>query len=133
MLSLIVSPYQIGLSLHRKYLLGPRTMGSLLCQKSTRGTDKLDADTDSVLPHMQGPREDSGYSSDINPGIQLVERIFNYCSKLHSKTRVMVSGIRRKQGLHHVVINHGNIGQMNVCDPGSSGNCASNVSREKAE
>ena len=50
------------------------------------------------LYHLQGPREDSGYSSDINPGIQLVERIFNYCSKLHPKTKVMVSGIRRKQG-----------------------------------
>jgi len=45
----------------------------------------------------KGPREDSGFSSDVNPGIQLVERIFNYCAKLHPKTKVMVSGIRRKQ------------------------------------
>ena len=45
----------------------------------------------------QGPREDSGFASDTNPGIQLVERIYNYCAKLHPKTRVMVSGIRAKK------------------------------------
>ena len=46
----------------------------------------------------QGPSEDSGFASDTNPGIQLVERIYNYCAKLHPKTRVMVSGIRAKKG-----------------------------------
>lgn len=49
------------------------------------------------LKDPKGPREDSGFSSDVHPGIQLVERIFNYCSKLYPKTKVMVSGIRRKQ------------------------------------
>ena len=48
--------------------------------------------------HLKGPREDSGFSSDVNPGLQLVERIYNYCAKYHSKTKVMVSGIRQKQG-----------------------------------
>ena len=55
----------------------------------------LDTHTDQ---QWQGPREDSGFSSDVNPGIQLVERIYNYCAKLHPKTKVMVSGIRRKEG-----------------------------------
>ena len=30
--------------------------------------------------------------------MQLVERIYNYCAKLYPKTKVMVSGIREKQG-----------------------------------
>jgi transaldolase len=49
------------------------------------------------LRDPKGPREDSGYSSDVHPGVQLVERIYNYCAQLHPKTKVMVSGIRRKQ------------------------------------
>lgn len=48
---------------------------------------------------MQGPREDSGgFDVGDNPGIKLVERIYNYCQKLYPKTKVMVSGVRRKEG-----------------------------------
>lgn len=46
----------------------------------------------------KGPREDSGgFDVGDNPGIKLVERIYNYCQKLYPKTKVMVSGVRRKE------------------------------------
>ncbi|KAK9792691.1 hypothetical protein WJX73_002290 [Symbiochloris irregularis] len=45
-----------------------------------------------------GPRQDSGsLGLGDNPGLKLVERIYNYCHKHHPRTKVMVSGIRRKQ------------------------------------
>ena len=48
---------------------------------------------------MQGPRQDGGslFDSD-NPGVALVERMYNYCGKYHAKTKVMVAGLRRKEG-----------------------------------
>ena len=48
---------------------------------------------------MQGPRQDGGSLFDNdNPGVQLAERIYNYCGKYHSKTKVMVAGFRNKAG-----------------------------------
>ena len=47
---------------------------------------------------MQGPREDSGFVSGKHPGVALIKRIFDYCSTQHPKTKVMVSGIREKEG-----------------------------------
>ena len=48
---------------------------------------------------MQGPRQDGGSLFDAdNPGVALVERMYNYCGKYHPKTMVMVAGLRRKEG-----------------------------------
>ena len=47
---------------------------------------------------MQGPREDSGFMSGVNPGVRMAERIYNFCKKYHPKTNVMVSGIRKPAG-----------------------------------
>lgn len=47
----------------------------------------------------QGPRQDGGSLFDNdNPGVQLAERIYNYCGKYHPKTKVMVAGFRNKAG-----------------------------------
>ena len=37
--------------------------------------------------------------TDVNPGVRMAARIYNYCAKYHSKTKVMVSGIRKAQGV----------------------------------
>lgn len=47
---------------------------------------------------MQGPREDSGFLSEVNPGVRMAARMYNYCQKYHPKTKVMVSGIRSTKG-----------------------------------
>ena len=47
---------------------------------------------------MQGPREDSGFGSRMNPGIALVEKIYSYVERYHSASRVMATGIRHKSG-----------------------------------
>ena len=53
----------------------------------------------------QGPRQDGGSLFDNdNPGVQLAERIYNYCAKYHPKTKVMVAGFRNKAGVHASVI-----------------------------
>lgn len=52
----------------------------------------------SALMNVQGPREDTGFMSDINPGIAMVERIYNLCHQAYPKTKVMVSGIRKPEG-----------------------------------
>ena len=44
----------------------------------------------------RGPREDSGYASSINPGIELTKRIWAYCRTRHPSTLVMVSGVRTR-------------------------------------
>ena len=49
-------------------------------------------------PVTQGPREDTGFKSDANPGIAMVERIYNLCHQAYPKTKVMVSGIRKPEG-----------------------------------
>jgi transaldolase len=46
----------------------------------------------------QGPREDTGFLSDVNPGVSMAARIYSYCAKYHPKTKVMVSGIRKATG-----------------------------------
>ena len=38
----------------------------------------------------KGPREDSGFAAEVNPGVLLVERLYNYAKQLHPKTRIMV-------------------------------------------
>jgi transaldolase len=52
-----------------------------------------------VIRDPRGPREDSGYSSGINPAMLLVEKIYNYVKKYYPKTMVMASSIRSKQGI----------------------------------
>jgi hypothetical protein len=52
-----------------------------------------------VIRNPKGPREDSGVTNTTNPGIRLTERIYNYCQQFYPKTRVMVSGIRKKDGM----------------------------------
>ena len=47
---------------------------------------------------LQGPREDSGFLSDVNPGVRMAARMYNYCQKYHPKTKVMVSGLRKAEG-----------------------------------
>ena len=37
--------------------------------------------------------------SGSHPGVALIKRIFDFCSTLHPKTKVMVSGIREKEGM----------------------------------
>lgn len=51
-----------------------------------------------AIRNPKGPREDSGATSSENPGIRLAERIYAYVKQFHPKTRVMISGIRRKEG-----------------------------------
>lgn len=46
----------------------------------------------------QGPREDSGFSSAVDPGLQLASQLYTYCKKFHPKTQVMASGLRSKSG-----------------------------------
>ena len=53
---------------------------------------------DRACVNVQGPREDTGFMSDTNPGIAMVERIFNLCHQAYPKTKVMVSGIRKPEG-----------------------------------
>lgn len=52
----------------------------------------------SAVVSVQGPREDTGFMSDTNPGIAMVERIYNLCHQAYPKTKVMVSGIRKPEG-----------------------------------
>lgn len=49
---------------------------------------------------MQGPLEESyfGKQSEINPGLLLVERLYDYVKSRHPKTLIMASGLRTKQG-----------------------------------
>jgi hypothetical protein len=47
---------------------------------------------------LQGPREDSGFSSAIDPGQRLASQVYTYCKKFHPKTQVMASGLRTKEG-----------------------------------
>ncbi len=49
---------------------------------------------------LQGPLEESyfGKTSDVNPGLLLVERLYNYVKCNHPKTLIMASGIRTKEG-----------------------------------
>lgn len=51
---------------------------------------------------MQGPRQDAGTlpGQGNNPGIGLVQRIYNYVQqKTQGATKIMVSGVRTSQGV----------------------------------
>lgn len=69
---------------------------NLACQKLTAGCMH-------VLRCMlvQGPREDTGFSSAIDPGQRLASQVYTYCKKFHPKTQVMASGLRTKEGGSH--------------------------------
>ena len=47
---------------------------------------------------VQGPREDSGSGSRVNPGIALVERIYSYVERFFPNSAIMATGIRHKSG-----------------------------------
>lgn len=47
---------------------------------------------------LQGPREDSGFSSGVDPGVRLASQLYTYIKKFHPKTQVMASGLRTKDG-----------------------------------
>ncbi len=51
-----------------------------------------------VIRDPKGPREDTGFTSRIDPGIGLVTELYTYIKKYHPKTAVMASGIRTKEG-----------------------------------
>lgn len=64
------------------------------------------------IKNQKGPRSDGGsLFDDDNPGVQLAERIYNYCRKYHPKTKVMVAGLRNKAdalalaGVDYLVLN----------------------------
>lgn len=54
---------------------------------------------------LQGPREDSGFSSSVIPGQRLVTDLYNYVKQHHSSTQVMVSGVRTKEGTMCLLVN----------------------------
>jgi hypothetical protein len=51
-----------------------------------------------VIRDPHGPREDSGFASRVDPGLQLVGRLYSYVKAHHPKTQVMASGIRTAAG-----------------------------------
>lgn len=50
-----------------------------------------------IIRDPHGPREDSGFSSAIDPGQRLASQVYTYCKKFHPKTQVMASGLRTKE------------------------------------
>lgn len=53
---------------------------------------------------LQGPREDSGFHSAVDPGVRLASQIYTYCKKFHPRTQVMASGLRTKDGKDTIAI-----------------------------
>lgn len=51
----------------------------------------------------QGPREDSGARSTVDPGVRLVKQLYSYAKAYHPKTRIMASGIRTRDGEAHTL------------------------------
>lgn len=49
-----------------------------------------------VIRDPHGPREDSGFASRVDPGVQLARRLYGYVKARHPKTQVMASGLRTK-------------------------------------
>lgn len=49
-----------------------------------------------VIRDPKGPREDSGFSSRVDPGVSLVQSLFTYVKKFHPSCRIMASGLRTK-------------------------------------
>lgn len=56
-----------------------------------------------VIRDPKGPREDSGFKSEANPGTALTARLFNLARRHFPKTKVMAAGLRNKQGAPGVV------------------------------
>lgn len=46
---------------------------------------------------QQGPRQDAGLVSDVDPGVKLMAKIYNYVKKYHPDVQLMASGIRTKK------------------------------------
>ena len=59
---------------------------------------------------MQGPRQDSGLVSDVDPGVRLMIKVYNYVKKFHPDVQLMASGVRSKAqalalaGLDYIVV-----------------------------
>lgn len=60
----------------------------------------------------QGPREDSGFSSQVDPGLALLSELYTYTHKFHPQlTRIMASGLRTAEdalavaGCDYLVLN----------------------------
>jgi hypothetical protein len=51
-----------------------------------------------LLLLLQGPREDSGFSSGVDTGIRLASQLYGYIKKYHPKTQLMASGLRTADG-----------------------------------
>lgn len=51
-----------------------------------------------IHPCLQGPREDSGARSSVDPGVRLVKQLYSYAKAYHPKTKIMASGIRTRDG-----------------------------------
>lgn len=49
-----------------------------------------------VIRDPHGPREDSGFSSGVDPGVRLAAQVYTYAKKFHPNTQVMASGLRTK-------------------------------------
>lgn len=50
-----------------------------------------------VIRDPKGPREDSGFGSSTDPGLELVRALYAYGRKYHPSTRIMASGIRTRE------------------------------------
>ena len=50
-----------------------------------------------AIRNPDGPREDAGFASDVDPGHDLVFRCYNYLHKFHPKTKLMAGDIRTKE------------------------------------
>lgn len=76
----------------------------------------------------QGPREDTGFESDYDPGLALVKKAFNYTRCFHPKTRIMASGIRKKSdalncaGCDFIVLGEKVLGELANSDTASGYN-----------
>lgn len=59
---------------------------------------------------LQGPRQDAGLVSDVDPGVVLMKKIYMYLKKYHPGSQLMASGLRSKAqalnlaGLEYMVV-----------------------------
>jgi len=57
-----------------------------------------------------GPRQDAGLVSDVDPGVKLMIKVYNYVKKFHPDVQLMASGVRSKTqalalaGLDYIVV-----------------------------
>lgn len=47
---------------------------------------------------LQGPREDTGFTSSVDPGILLAKQLYDYVKTYHPESQIMASGLRTKEG-----------------------------------